>query len=242
MILNQSNLEQFKEWFESCGDQGFAILIDKDLNWTSFDVIAKLRGILRIRKIGHAGTLDPLATGLLIVCAGPFTKRINEFQDLPKQYTARIKLGATTKTDDSEMAEENPVDISNVSPDMIIEVCQSFTGTINQKPPSFSAKKIKGKKLYQLARKNIQIDVPFSTVTINSIEINNIELPYFDADIRCEKGTYIRSLARDIGEKLGVGGYLTSLRRTEIGSYNVGDALKIQELEKLIVNKDFTGQ
>lgn len=236
MILTKSNQEHIQSWLDTVHSDGAAVLIDKDLHWTSFDVIAKMRRIVNIRKIGHAGTLDPLASGLLIVCLGKFTKKINEFQDAPKTYLATIKLGATTKSDDSEFEEENIQDTSNITINDIQNVISGFIGSIEQRPPDFSAKKINGRKLYEMARKNQFIDIPTSSVTINSIKIIRCDLPSFDVMVSCEKGTYIRALARDIGAKLGVGGYLSALRRTKIGEYNADESVRIQELENLIVN------
>lgn len=217
-------------WYESAVSVGGAMLIDKQASWTSFDVVAKLRSLWKISKIGHAGTLDPLATGLLIVCCGKATKRIQEFQDKEKEYLALVKLGATTCTYDAEGEEENIKDVSHVHAQSIIEAASRFTGDIEQIPPMYSARKVQGKRLYQLARKGENIERPATHVHISSIEISDIVLPRFSMKVRCSKGTYIRTLAHDIGAVLGTGAYLESLRRTAIGEFSVDDALTIDRL------------
>ena len=234
MFLDKKTVAAFGEWLGAAKQEGGVILIDKDLKWTSFDVVAKLRNLLKIKKIGHAGTLDPLATGLLIVCCGKATKTISQFQDLSKTYLAKVKIGATTETDDSEKEEENIKDYSSVSIDDIQAACKSFEGKILQTPPLYSAKKVNGKRLYKLARKGIEVKVEPVEVEIEYIKVNKINLPYFDIEVKCSKGTYIRALARDIGEKLTVGAYLAALRRTKIGDYNVDEALKIRDVEELV--------
>lgn len=210
------------------------ILIDKDKEWTSFDVVAKMRGILRIKKIGHSGTLDPAATGLLILGIGKGTKALNELTGLDKTYSGQIKFGATTKTDDAEAEEENIKETSDVELEAIVNsINDSLLGEISQLPPKFSAKKIKGKRMYDLARKNIDFEVKPSIVTVHKFEITNYKEPIADFVVDCSKGTYIRSLARDLGEKLNVGGYLWSLRREKIANFEVSNALKIEDLQKL---------
>ena len=220
----------FDDWISLCNSDGSAVLINKDKGWTSFDVIAKIRKIIGIRKIGHCGTLDPFATGLLILCIGKSTKQVATFQELSKQYLTRIKLGATTKSHDTETEEENFCDVSNLSVNTIQNALHSFIGNIEQIPPMYSAKKIDGKKLYQLARKNIEITRNPTQVSIENIEIIDINLPFVDVRIKCSKGTYIRSLARDVGEKLGVGGYLTELVRLRIGDYDVEYSFKLEDI------------
>jgi tRNA pseudouridine55 synthase len=233
-ILLDNSVFDFSKWLELCASEGSAMLINKEADWTSFDVIAKMRKITKIKKIGHCGTLDPFATGLLILCLGKATKQINTFQDLPKQYLATVKFGATTKSFDSEQKEENQVDISHLTDNQIIEATNKFIGKIEQIPPMFSAKKVNGKKLYELARKGIEIELKPVTVEIYSIKIINIELPFMQVLIDCSKGAYIRALARDIGNELGVGGYLTQLSRVAIGKYLSINALQIPDLEKLL--------
>lgn len=229
-IFNKSTNISFVNWREFCNAEGGAILINKDANWTSFDVVAKMRGITKIKKIGHCGTLDPFATGILILCLGKGTKQIETFQNLSKQYKTTIKLGATTKSFDIEQPEENICDISHIKENEIIDTINSFKGTIKQVPPMFSAKKVQGKKLYELARKNIEIELKPVEVEIHNIEINKIALPFVNITIDCSKGTYIRAIARDIGNKLGVGGYLTQLTRTKIGDCDVNNAFRIDEI------------
>ena len=238
IIYDKSSLYSLNELIETARKAGAALLVDKDTNWTSFDVVAKIRSLTRIKKIGHAGTLDPLATGLLIVCIGKkATKEIYQFQNLDKTYIAEIKLGATTKTDDSEAEEENPKDTSDINDKSIRNVILKFIGKIEQIPPDYSAKKINGKPAYKLARKDQEVILKPSIVEIFSIEIQKIELPFVFAEIKCSKGTYIRSLARDIGSKLGCGAYLKKLRRSAIGNYNVENALNINDIIKIANNK-----
>jgi tRNA pseudouridine55 synthase len=238
MLLDKNSTAQFAEWLETIHDTGGVILVDKDLQWTSFDVIAKLRNLFKIKKIGHAGTLDPLASGLLIICCGKFTKKINEYQGLDKTYIAKIKIGATTETDDSEKPEQNIKDISFVTDDDIKSACRAFEGKILQIPPKYSAKKVKGQRLYKLARKGMDVEIKPVEVEVHYIKILKIDLPFIDVEIKCSKGTYIRSLARDIGEKLGTGAYLASLRRTAIGDYNVENALTVNDIMGLINTSD----
>lgn len=236
MLLNKSTQSNFKEWLNLAQIEGAVALIDKDKNWTSFDVIGKLRPILNIRKIGHAGTLDPLATGLLILCFGKATKKINEYQDLKKGYRALLKLGATTKSDDSEFEEENFKDLSSLKINQIKEILNGFVKEFLQIPPNFSAKKIGGIRSYNLARKNRETVLKPNLVTIYKLDIKDITLPFIDIEVECSKGTYIRSLARDIGNELNVGGYLKELRRISIGNYSVNEAIKIEEIVQLSNN------
>lgn len=219
------------------------LLIDKEKNWTSFDVIAKLRGILKIRKIGHAGTLDPLATGLLILGVGKGTKLLTELTSNDKTYTGTIKFGATTPTDDAEMEEENQVSeeiLNSLDLSTLNGLKNNFIGAIEQYPPRFSAKKIKGKKMCDMARKGQDFEVKPVNVNVKSFELSNFNLPYCYFEISCSKGTYIRSLARDLGKAAGVGGYLSDLRRTLIEAYNVNNAFTISELDEIM--KTFKNQ
>jgi tRNA pseudouridine55 synthase len=233
MFLTSNNQNNYNEWLENAPVNGSFALIDKDKDWTSFDVVAKLRNITRIKKVGHTGTLDPLATGLLIICFGKATKQANEYLGLPKKYRATVKLGATTKTDDSEAEEENIKPTENITNDRILDTLNSFVGKIMQKPPIFSAKKVKGKRLYKYAREDESIEIEAVEVEIYGIDNINIAVPFLSFDVKCSKGTYIRSLARDIGEMLGTGGYLHDLRRTEIGEYNISDSLRVNEFVEL---------
>ncbi len=229
-FLTKNTISNFAEWQENVIASGGFALIDKDRDWTSFDVVAKMRGITHIKKIGHCGTLDPLATGLLILALGKATKEINNFQDLGKKYSAVLKLGATTKSFDSEFPEENIKDFSQITLNEIIKVTSSFIGEISQKPPIFSAKKVNGKRLYKYARAEKEVEIQPVIVYVQSIIINKIDLPFLHLDIDCSKGTYIRSIANEIGEKLGCGAYLFDLRRIGIGQYSVDDAVGINQL------------
>lgn len=229
-FLTKNTINSFSEWLENVANTGGFALIDKDKDWTSFDVVAKMRGITHIKKIGHCGTLDPLATGLLILALGKATKEINNFQDLGKKYSAILKLGATTKSFDSEFPEENIKDFSQITLNEIIQVTSSFIGEISQKPPIFSAKKVKGRRLYKYARAEKEIEIQQVIVNVQNIIINKIDLPFIHLDIECSKGTYIRSIADEIGEKLGCGAYLFDLKRTGIGKYSVDDAVSINQL------------
>lgn len=209
--------------------EGQVLLINKPLRWTSFDIIQKIRNIIRIRKVGHAGTLDPLATGLLIVCTGKFTKRINEYMAKEKEYTGSFTLGATTPTYDLE---SEPVDFKQfdqLTEPQIREATKSFIGEILQIPPAHSAIKVDGKRVYELARQGKDVKLEPRKVTVREFEITSIELPLVYFRVTCSTGTYIRSLANDFGEVLGCGAYLSSLCRTRIGEFWVKDALTIEE-------------
>jgi len=212
---------------------GEAILIDKSQQWTSFDVVNKIRGIINVKKVGHAGTLDPFATGLLIVCTGKMTKQISSFQDLYKVYEGTITLGTRTESFDTEsdIIEEKPYDFITVED--IERVRELFLGKIQQIPPMFSAIKHKGKALYKYARKGIEVKREPREVLIHSFEINSINLPEINFTVKCSKGTYIRTLADDFGRELKTVGYLSSLRRTNIGENSVENAFSIDEFEKL---------
>ncbi|MEO6499409.1 MAG: tRNA pseudouridine(55) synthase TruB [Mucilaginibacter sp.] len=214
---------------------GKVVLIDKPLHWTSFDVVRKMRSILQIKKIGHAGTLDPLATGLLIVCTGKFTKKINEYMAQEKEYTGHITLGATTPTYDLESEPVQHKDCSFLTGEMIHDATSQFTGTIDQVPPIFSAIKKDGVALYELARKGVAVQPAARTITIHRFEIIKIELPVITFKVVCSTGTYIRSLANDFGAVLNCGGYLSSLQRTRIGAFTTADAMSVEAFEKLIV-------
>lgn len=207
------------------------LLINKPLQWTSFDVVNKLRYRLKMKKIGHAGTLDPLATGLLIICTGKMTKRIEEFMGLEKEYTGKIVIGQTTPSHDLETKVSDPVDVNHVTLDAICAVAQELTGKIQQIPPAHSAIKIGGKRAYAMARKGKDPELKPREVEINAFEIVSYEKPVIEFRIVCSKGTYIRSLVRDLGEKLGVGAYLSQLCRTRIGSYKLEDSLTLEEVE-----------
>jgi tRNA pseudouridine55 synthase len=215
-------------------EEGQVLLIDKPLDWTSFDVVRKIRNLIRIKKVGHAGTLDPLATGLLIVCTGKYTKRINEYMAREKEYTGSITLGAVTPTFDLESEPTSFRDYHNVTEALIKEKAEKFTGEILQIPPIHSAIKQAGKPVYEKARKGIDVILEPRRVTINEFEVTSIELPVITFKVVCSTGTYIRSLAHDFGAALGCGGYLSSLRRTRIGELSADDAETIQQFEAKI--------
>ena len=210
---------------------GQIILLDKPLDWTSFQAVNKLKYKLKREfnlpkkfKIGHAGTLDPRATGLLIVCTGKFTKKIPEIQDAPKEYVAEIKIGVQTESYDTEKPEILHQDYSHIRENFIKETLEKFVGEIEQKPPIFSAIKIDGERAYDLARAGQEVEMKSRKTTIHYIENIEINLPLVSFTVGCSKGTYIRSLAHDIGQSLGVGAYLTQLRRTKIGDYCIENA------------------
>jgi tRNA pseudouridine55 synthase len=217
-------------------EEGALFLVDKPLHWTSFDVVNKLRFALRKAtgnkkiKVGHAGTLDPLASGLLLICSGKYTKSIDSLQAQEKEYTGTIKLGATTPSYDAESAENAHFPFEQLTESEIRGCVALFLGDIEQYPPAFSAIKVDGKPLYLAARKGEEVQLKARPVKIFDFEITNIELPFVDFKVKCSKGTYIRSLAHDFGKALNSGGYLTALRRTKIGTYNVDDAWKLDEL------------
>ena len=213
-------------------EQGQVLLINKPLEWTSFDVIQKLRYIINIRKIGHAGTLDPLATGLLIICTGKFTKKINEFMAQEKEYTGTFMLGATTVTYDRESEPGNQKPFLHLTEEKIKSATESFTGEIQQVPPAHSAIKVGGKRVYELARKGIEVKLEPRKITIKEFEITKIELPIIHFRVVCSTGTYVRSLAKDFGDKLGCGAYLSSLCRTRIGEFLVADAQTVEDIRE----------
>ncbi|MFV0149235.1 tRNA pseudouridine(55) synthase TruB [Empedobacter stercoris] len=207
--------------------EGHVFLIDKPLDWTSFDVVNKIRWNIRKAynlkkiKVGHAGTLDPKATGLLLVCTGKWTKRIDEFQAQEKTYTGTIKLGVTTPTYDLESEENEIFPTEHITEEIIHETTKQFIGEIEQFPPMHSAIKVDGKRLYELARDGQEIERKARKVNILDFKITKINLPFVDFEVNCSKGTYIRSLAYDFGKALNSGGYLTALRRTKIGEFDV---------------------
>lgn len=213
--------------------EGKLILVNKPLHWTSFDVVKKIRWLSRVVKTGHAGTLDPLATGLLIICTGRFTKKINEYMGMEKEYTGTITLGASTATYDLESEPENQQDISHLTEAQLLAATAQFTGPILQVPPSHSAIKKDGKPVYLAARKGHDVALEPRPVTIYSFEITKIELPVVAFRVVCSTGTYIRSLAHDYGKALGVGGHLSSLCRTRIGNFTLAEALSMEEVEAM---------
>jgi tRNA pseudouridine55 synthase len=212
-------------------DEGRVLLINKALDWTSFDVVNKLRNILKIKKIGHAGTLDPLATGLLIVCVGKMTKRIEEFMGLEKEYTGRFVLGQTTPSHDLETEVSKAEDISHLTDAMIHSAVVPFIGSVSQLPPMHSAIKVGGKRAYSYARRGDEIELAPRQVEIKKFEITGIALPEVSFLVVCSKGTYIRSIARDFGKALGTGAYLSALCRTRIGPFRLEDAVTVDQVK-----------
>ena len=213
---------------------GQVILFDKPLKWTSFDIVKKVRILTKVKKIGHAGTLDPLATGLLIICTGKFTKKITEYMGMEKEYTGTFTLGSTTPTYDLEKEPENFKDTSNITIEAIHEATKQFTGNILQMPPQHSAIKKDGKRLYESARLGIEVKVDARPVTISEFTITRIDMPVVYFKVVCSTGTYIRSLANDFGEALGVGAHMSSLCRTRIGNFKVEDAHNLESFEALV--------
>ena len=211
-------------------NNGQTLLVDKDLDWTSFDVVKKIKNIIKCKKVGHAGTLDPLATGLLIICTGKNTKKINDIQNQDKVYTGEFILGKSTPSHDLETEFNSQKDIKNITSDRIEEVSKRFVGEQLQRPPKFSAVKVNGKRAYEYARDNEEVKIKEKNINIYEFKITEFSLPNLSFKISCTKGTYIRSIARDFGEKLGCGAVLSKLRRTEIGNYNVEDAFKVNDL------------
>jgi len=209
-------------------------LINKPLDWTSFDVVRKIRSLIRIKKVGHAGTLDPLATGLLILCTGKFTKRINEYMAQEKEYTGSFTLGAITPTFDLESEPHQHLEYSHLDEAAIKDATKKFLGNIQQVPPIHSAIKVGGQPVYKLARKGESIELASRNISIIEFEITAINLPNVEFRVVCSTGTYIRSLANDFGQALGVGAYLSSLCRTRIGSFLLKDAMGIKEAEEWI--------
>ncbi len=208
------------------------LVIDKPKDWTSFDVVAKIRGKLNVKKVGHTGTLDPQATGVLVLCIGKGTKLVQKLTSLDKEYVSEITLGANSTTDDIE-GEISPVtDAAEVPLTTIENILEEFRGTFEQMPPQFSAKKINGKKAYELARKGQKAELKPAEVTVHNIELLDYKWPKLKLKIHCGKGFYVRSLARDIGEKLGVGGYLSDLQRTRVGSFSIESAVTIEQADE----------
>lgn len=213
-------------------EEGKVILIDKPLRWTSHDVVQKIRNLVRIKKVGHAGTLDPLATGLLILCTGKFTKRINEYMAQEKEYTGTFTLGAITDSYDLEREPKDFKPYEHLTADQIKQATAPFTGEILQVPPAHSAIQVNGKRVYELARKGKEVVIEPRKVVVNEFEITHIDLPVVHFRVVCSTGTYIRSLAHDFGASLGCGAYLSSLCRTRIGEFRLEDAMTISAFEE----------
>jgi len=219
--VSQSNEQQ--------PDPGQLILVDKPLTWTSFDVVRKLKYAGKFKKIGHAGTLDPLATGLLILCTGKMTKQIDQYQAQEKEYTGTLVLGKTTPSVDLETAFDAEFDTTGITPDQIQEAARQLTGDILQVPPIYSAIRVGGERLYEKARRGETTEIKSRQVTVSVFEVNTEQFPEVDFRIVCSKGTYIRSLVRDLGLLLNNGAYMSALRRTRIGDFRLEDADTIEE-------------
>lgn len=237
-------MSSLKKTYDFLG--GEVLLFDKDLEWTSFDLVQRVRnslcramGIKKL-KVGHAGTLDPLASGLLILCTGKATKLIESFQEREKEYVATVKLGATTPSFDRETEEDMHFDISNITPELIELTLQKFLGETEQVPPVFSAVKVKGKRAFDYARNGEELKLQPKKIVIQKIVTESVDLPYVTIRVVCSKGTYIRALARDIGKEMDCGAYLTKLRRTRIGEFRVEDAFSVdyflKNLEAFVTN------
>ena len=222
-----------KEDFES----GVVLLINKEINWTSFDVVKKIKNLLKEKfrfkkiKVGHAGTLDPLATGLLVICTGKSTKMISEIQNQKKEYTGELTMGATTPSYDLETEIDHRYDISNITEKDISSKTKLFIGEVSQKPPIFSAIKVKGERLYEKARRGEKINIKKRKITVYNFKLTKILLPKIHFIIECSKGTYIRSIAHDFGKSLNSGAHLSKLVRTKIGEFDLKDAKSIIEFE-----------
>tara|TARA_E500000331_G_scaffold336517_1_gene363696 strand:- start:53 stop:769 length:717 start_codon:yes stop_codon:yes gene_type:complete len=236
MLNKQFTAEEFKA--------GQVLLFDKPLNWTSFQLVNKVRWLIRrscnIKKIkvGHAGTLDPLATGLLIICTGKFTKTIPDLQGQIKEYTGTISLGATTPSFDLETEFDATFETSHITEAKLLETCKKFIGKIEQTPPVFSALKKDGKRLYEYAREGEQVEVKKREIEINAFDIDSGKFPDIDFRVVCSKGTYIRSLAHEFGMALDSGAHLSALRRTGIGEYSVENAMDIESFEKFLPSRE----
>ena len=230
-------MERFPETVQDFLD-GQILLINKPLGWTSFDVVKKIKNLIRTKyslkklKVGHAGTLDPLASGLLIVCTGKFTKRIYELQGQAKIYTGDITLGGTTPSYDLETEIDTKFETNHITENLIKETTAQFVGEIEQKPPIFSALKRGGERLYEKARRGESFEIQARKVSVHSFDIKTIEMPKVRFEIKCSKGTYIRSIAYDFGTALNSGAHLSKLCRTAIGDYQLGDALDVSDFEK----------
>lgn len=224
--------------------KGEILVFDKPYRWTSFDVVGRVRGQMcrhigvKKLKVGHAGTLDPLATGVLIVCTGKATKRIEELQSGTKEYIATLRLGATTPSFDLEKPIDATYPTEHITREMVEQVLQRFKGTIEQIPPGFSACKIDGKRAYELARKGKEVELKPKTLVIDEIELTDCSLPDITIRVVCSKGTYIRALARDIGQALDSGAHLTALRRTRVGDCKVEDALNPEHFKEWLETQE----
>ncbi|MEM6643240.1 MAG: tRNA pseudouridine(55) synthase TruB [Bacteroidota bacterium] len=213
---------------ENSFTEGRLLLIDKPIHWTSFDVVKKLKNVLKVKKIGHAGTLDPLATGLLLIGTGKFTKKLNELQNLEKGYAGQIEIGKTTPSYDMETDFDSESHWQHITEKDLERARERLSGRIQQIPPAHSAIKVNGERSYKKARANQAVKLEPREVTINDFKIDTSQMPEVNFEVSCTKGTYIRSLAHDFGKELGVGAYLKKLVRTSIGSYRLADAVTLE--------------
>jgi len=220
--------------------EGMVLLFDKPLEWTSFNLVSKVRSLLYHRlgykkiKVGHAGTLDPLATGLLVVCVGKATKQVNLIQDQEKEYIATFKLGSTTPSYDLETEVDKEFPINHITEDLVVETLNGFVGPQMQIPPLFSAKFVNGGRAYKLARRGVDMELDPSPIVISEMELLSFELPFISVKVGCSKGTYIRALARDIGIRMNTGAHLVELKRTAIGDLKLENAMTLEVFEKKI--------
>ena len=238
MVLFVSIMSSYRNLSKNSIEEGEVFLIDKPLNYTSFQVVKKLRNILKNEfnlnklKVGHAGTLDPLASGLLIICTGRMTKQISDFQNLDKEYVGTMSIGSTTPSYDLETKIDRTFSTDHINENLLNKIKDNFIGTIDQVPPIFSAVKKNGKRLYKYAREGKNIDIKSKKVTINKFDLKHIYIPKIDFEVNCSKGTYIRSLINDFGRDLNSGAHLVSLRRTKIGSFSINNSITIDEFIK----------
>ena len=223
--------------------KGETLFINKPYSWTSFNVVSSIRYFLKHHynikriKVGHAGTLDPLATGLLIICTGKSTKKIEEYQGLEKEYTGTFIIGVTTPSYDSETEPDNTFPVNHITAELLYKTAKSFLGEQEQYPPKFSAIKIDGKRAYEYARENEEVKIKARTINISEFKITQIELPQIKFKIICSKGTYIRAIARDFGRALNSGAYMSSLVRTRIGNYKLEDAFELEKIKEILKSK-----
>lgn len=208
------------------------LIVNKPKGWTSFDVVAKVRNLLNVKKVGHTGTLDPMATGVLVLCLGKATQLVEKMIGMDKEYVAEITLGATSDTDDAEGNITENKEAGQKSQKEVEQVLKTFAGIIQQIPPAFSAKKIGGKRAYKLAREGKPVELKPAEVTIYELEVLNYQWPKLEVRVKSGKGFYVRALARDVGEKLGVGGYLSALKRTQVGPYMLDQAIQVEEVSE----------
>ncbi len=232
-LLQKSTLQNFSDWKAQAEIKGGIILVNKDEGWTSFDIVRKIKHLLAIKKVGHSGTLDPLASGLMLIAIGKATKLLNDLQNADKQYIGRIKIGATTPSYDRETQETDKVNITFLDENKIYSLLDTFKGDILQFPPVFSALKFEGKRAYKLARKKENIQLEPRKVQISNFEILEIDCPFIKFKIDVSKGFYVRSFAYDFGKELGYPSYLYSLQRTRIGEFFLENAINVEDIQNI---------